>query len=221
MFTLQRFQAADALLERGVARVRCLGLGLRRHPHRTRTAAVRQLQAGRPASPPSSTSPELIADVPLLRGRGAERRSPRLSDSCPASRGGQRQIITRRASPAFKAYQRHPRASGSRRSRPAPAEPQKGDDILLSVITDGRHAAIDLRLVWPDNDNEPDEQAQRADRQRPPHLAGNGRPDTIYRPDGTPYPIPGAGQMIFSDLGTIKRRGRRAASRPIAGSGPN
>ena len=32
---------------------------------------------------------------------------------------------------------------------------QKGDDILLSVITDGRHAAIDMRLVWPGSDNEP------------------------------------------------------------------
>ena len=29
---------------------------------------------------------------------------------------------------------------------------QKGDDILLSVITDGRHAAIDMRLVWPTAD---------------------------------------------------------------------
>ena len=33
---------------------------------------------------------------------------------------------------------------------------QKGDDILLSVITDGRHAAIDMRLVWPGNDDEPE-----------------------------------------------------------------
>ncbi|MFK4535039.1 hypothetical protein ABIA00_003222 [Bradyrhizobium ottawaense] len=33
--------------------------------------------------------------------------------------------------------------------------PEPGDDILLSVITDGRPAAIDLRLVDPDTDNEP------------------------------------------------------------------
>jgi hypothetical protein len=39
-----------------------------------------------------------------------------------------------------------------KRDRP----PEPGDDILLSVITDGRHAAIDLRLVDADNDNEPD-----------------------------------------------------------------
>ena len=32
--------------------------------------------------------------------------------------------------------------------------PQKGDDILLSVITDGRHSAIDLRFVDPMMGNE-------------------------------------------------------------------
>ena len=34
---------------------------------------------------------------------------------------------------------------GDRGARGASRSP--GDDILLSVITDGRHAAIDLRLV--------------------------------------------------------------------------
>ena len=38
---------------------------------------------------------------------------------------------------------------------------QKGDDILLAVITDGRHAAIDMRLVWPDHGNEPDNKLNR------------------------------------------------------------
>jgi hypothetical protein len=32
--------------------------------------------------------------------------------------------------------------------------PEKGDDILLSVITDGRHAAIDLCFVLDDYENE-------------------------------------------------------------------
>ena len=38
---------------------------------------------------------------------------------------------------------------------------EKGDDILLSVITDGRHAAIDMRLVWRGNDNEPENKLNR------------------------------------------------------------
>ena len=85
-------------------------------------------------------------------------------------------------------------------TRQGPAEP--GDDILLSVITDGRHAAIDLRLVDPDNDNEPDNKlnllVQNAFRIWQETL------DSAYvRPDGKSYELPGAAQMIFSDLGTI------------------
>jgi hypothetical protein len=73
---------------------------------------------------------------------------------------------------------------------------------LLSVITDGRHAAIDLRLVDPDNDNEPDNKLNL--------LVGNAfriwkqtSANSYVRPDGKPFDLPGAAQMIFSDLGTI------------------
>ncbi|VXC51262.1 Lactate dehydrogenase (fragment) [Bosea sp. 125] len=80
--------------------------------------------------------------------------------------------------------------------------PEPGDDILLSVITDGRHAAIDLRLVDPDNDNEAENKLNL--------LIGNAlriwreTTDATYvRPDGKPFEATGAAQMIFSDLGTI------------------
>jgi hypothetical protein len=80
--------------------------------------------------------------------------------------------------------------------------PEPGDDILLSVITDGRHAAIDLRLVDPDNDNEPDNKLNQ--------LVANAfriwketAENTYVRADGKPFELPGAAQMIFSDLGTI------------------
>ncbi|TJW72097.1 MAG: lactate dehydrogenase, partial [Mesorhizobium sp.] len=73
----------------------------------------------------------------------------------PALSTGARQIITAKPSAAFKRYQMVLDARiKAIEERDRPAEP--GDDILLSVITDGRHAAIDLRLVDPDNDNEPD-----------------------------------------------------------------
>lgn len=85
---------------------------------------------------------------------------------------------------------------------------------MLSVITDGRHAAIDLRLVDPDCDNEPDNKLNL--------LVGNAfriwkeTSDNSYvRADGKPYELPGAAQMIFSDLGTIsveKTRGFSAYS---------
>ncbi|WP_287188576.1 hypothetical protein, partial [Mesorhizobium sp.] len=69
----------------------------------------------------------------------------------PALSTGARQIITAKPSAAFKRYQMVLDARiKAIEERDRPAEP--GDDILLSVITDGRHAAIDLRLVDADND---------------------------------------------------------------------
>jgi N12 class adenine-specific DNA methylase len=73
----------------------------------------------------------------------------------PRIKSGQRQLITAAASDAFRDYQqvlaKRIAAIENRTGRV-----QKGDDILLAVITDGRHAAIDMRLVWPGNGNEPD-----------------------------------------------------------------
>ena len=125
----------------------------------------------------------------------------RLYVKVPAIATGRRQIVTAKPTGAFKRYQLQLDArikAIEERDRP----PEPGDDILLSVITDGRHAAIDLRLVDADNDNEPDNKLNRMI-------------DTVFRiwretqehsyvqPDGRPYELPGAAQMIFSDLGTI------------------
>jgi N12 class adenine-specific DNA methylase/adenine-specific DNA methylase len=114
---------------------------------------------------------------------------------------GRRQILTATPTPAFKNYQTLLAARiKAIEKREGPAKP--GGDILLSVITDGRHAAIDLRLIDLDNDNEPDnklnllvENAYRIWQETAAH--------TYLRPDGKPFDLPGAAQMIFSDLGTI------------------
>ncbi|RWI62182.1 MAG: lactate dehydrogenase [Mesorhizobium sp.] len=119
----------------------------------------------------------------------------------PAISTGKRQILTARPTAAFKRYQvlldERIRAI---EMRDRPAEP--GDDILLSVITDGRHAAIDLRLVDADNDNEPENKlnllVSNAHR-----IWRETEANTYVRPDGKPFELPGAAQMIFSDLGTI------------------
>lgn len=64
----------------------------------------------------------------------------------PEVSGGKRQIVTAEPTAAFKSYQKQLDARiKAIEMRDGPAKP--GDDILLSVITDGRHAAIDLRLV--------------------------------------------------------------------------
>ena len=60
-----------------------------------------------------------------------------------------------RADPGLQGLSAASSTRGSRRSRCARGRREPGDDILLSVITDGRHAAIDLRLVDPASDNEP------------------------------------------------------------------
>ena len=119
----------------------------------------------------------------------------------PALSTGTRQIRTSKPSAAFKRYQvlldQRIKAIEQREGPPEP-----GDDILLSVITDGRHAAIDLRLVDPDNVNEPDNKLN--------DLVANAlriwqetAESAFVRPDGKPFELPGAAQMIFSDLGTI------------------
>ncbi|AVH45562.1 lactate dehydrogenase [Agrobacterium tumefaciens] len=114
---------------------------------------------------------------------------------------GKRQILTAAPTPAFKTYQRilETRIKAIE-EREGPAQP--GDDILLSVITDGRHAAIDLRLVMPAMGNEPDNKLNLLVRNA--HRIWRETQDNRYiRPDGKPYDLPGAAQMIFSDLGTI------------------
>lgn len=128
----------------------------------------------------------------------------------PAISTGKRQILTSKPTQAFKHYQLVLDArikAIEERDRP----PEPGDDILLSVITDGRHAAIDLRLVDPDNDNEPDNKLN--------DLISNAfniwqetRESTYVRPDGKPFELPGAAQMIFSDLGTISVENTRGFS---------
>ncbi|MFZ6764978.1 lactate dehydrogenase [Pseudoroseomonas sp. WGS1072] len=118
----------------------------------------------------------------------------------PAVRGGQRQIVTAPASDGFKAYQKTLAARiAAIENRSGRAKP--GDDILLSVITDGRHASIDLRFVDPLAADDPCgklnaliDNAFRIWKE----TAGQ----TYRRPNGEPFEKPGAAQMIFSDLGT-------------------
>ena len=119
----------------------------------------------------------------------------------PAIATGRRQIVTAKPTAAFKRYQTVLDARiKAIEEREGPAQP--GDDILLSVITDGRHAAIDLRLVDADNDNESDNKLNQLVRNAFriwSATAGN----TFVRADGKPFELNGAAQMIFSDLGTI------------------
>lgn len=119
----------------------------------------------------------------------------------PAVSTGKRQIVTAKPTGDFKLYQQVLEARiKAIEKREGPAQP--GDDILLSVITDGRHAAIDLRLVDPDNDNEPDNKLNKLIENSFRIWCETGQNEYLTR-DGKPFDLPGAAQMIFSDLGTI------------------
>ncbi|HQT86674.1 N-6 DNA methylase [Acidiphilium rubrum] len=114
---------------------------------------------------------------------------------------GKRQLVTVEPSKHFRMYQRF-LDQRIKEIEARKGKPQKGDDILLSVITDGRHAAIDLRLVTQGGMPDPDSKL-------------NALIDKVFETwrdtaarryldaSGEPYPNDGAGQMIFSDLGTL------------------
>ncbi|WGF91059.1 helicase-related protein [Marinivivus vitaminiproducens] len=198
LFTAQRFLAPDLLAERGVhafdAWASTFG--------DTRTEL--ELQPSGRYKPVTRFSafinvPELIAmfrsvaDVVLKDDlKGALR--------VPAIEGGQRQITTVPASPAFKAYQTKLDAR-IKAIEARQGKVEKGDDILLAVITDGRHAALDMRLVDLSAKDDPD--AKLAALIGKVEDVWRTTAERVYhRPDGRAYPLKGAGQLIFSDLGT-------------------
>ncbi len=81
------------------------------------------------------------------------------------------------------------------RSRAVPPE----QDNMLKISSDGRRAALDMRLVGLDQET-PGKVAVAADR-----IASIWREnqDRQYKsPDGAPYPVRGSLQLVFCDLGT-------------------
>jgi N12 class adenine-specific DNA methylase/adenine-specific DNA methylase len=208
MFSLLRFQADDALRERGVHEFDAWAAAF----GDTRTEL--ELQPSGTYKPVERfcefiNVPELIdlfrsvADVVLKDDLRGYVRLPRM-------RGGQRQLITAPASAAFRAYQKH-LAQRIERIEARSGRVRPGDDILLAVITDGRHAAIDMRLAWPASDNEPDNKLNRLIANVHRIWLETG-PTRFRQADGTLHPVPGAAQMIFSDLGTIAVEATRGFS---------
>jgi hypothetical protein len=119
-------------------------------------------------------------------------------------------VITAQPTKMFKSYQKH-LAARIKAIQERSGKPQKGDDILLSVIGDGRHAAIDLRFVAPSLPNDPDSKLNLLIENAFRIYQENK--DNIYEiAPGVPYETTGAGQMIFSDLGTLAVEARRGFS---------
>jgi hypothetical protein len=208
MYTLLRFQAPEALRERGVHEFDAWASTF------GDTSTELELQPSGAYKPVTRFAAFInVADLMMMFRSVADvvqRSDLRGLLTLPHIRTGQRQLITAEASPAFKDYQRYLAqridAIESRKGKV-----QKGDDILLSVITDGRHAAIDMRLVWHGSDDEPANKLNKL-IDNVHRIWAESAAQRYLRTDGTPYPIPGAGQMIFSDLGTISVEATRGFS---------
>jgi N12 class adenine-specific DNA methylase len=151
----------------------------------------------------------------------------------PTIRGGKRQIMTYDAGPAFKMAQKLLAARMSIIEH-RDGKPSKGDDIILTVIGDGRLDAIDLRLGglmnsvavinrtgdWDDRALLDRHEIRGAGHENNPNSKLNGlidkvieiwreTSDNLYRNPSTGdfYPTPGAAQMVFSDIGVSGSRG--------------
>jgi N12 class adenine-specific DNA methylase/adenine-specific DNA methylase len=198
MFTIQRFFQPEMLAERGIQEFDAWAAAF------GETTTDLELQPSGLYKPVTRFAefvniPELIAmfrdfaDVVLQTELRQNLKLPKIA-------GGQRQVVAVPASPAFKAYQKV-LAQRIRTIEQRQRKPQKGDDILLSVITDGRHAAIDLRFV---NAEQPDEPENKLNTMiaKVFEIWRKTSKRRYFRPDGVPDPIPGATQMVFSDLGT-------------------
>ena len=170
LFTVQRFVQPDALMERGIQQFDAWAANF----GETRTEL--ELQPSGLYKPVTRfcefvNVPDLMA-IYRMATDVVLKSDLRQYLKLPAIAGGRRQIVAAPASEAFLAYQRH-LAERIKAIEQRQRKPQKGDDILLSVITDGRHAAIDLRFVRSRQRQRARQQAQRPDRQRSSHLGTN------------------------------------------------
>ena len=208
MYTLLRFRAPEALRERGVHEFDAWASAF------GDTSTELELQPSGAYKPVTRFAAFInVADLMMMFRSIADvvqKTDLRGLLTLPRIRTGQRQLVTAEASPAFKDYQRHlaQRISAIESRK---GKVQKGDDILLSVITDGRHAAIDMRLVWHASDDEPANKLNKL-IDNVHRIWAETAAQNYLRPDGTPYPIPGGGQMVFSDLGTINVEATRGFS---------
>ncbi|MBT7444990.1 MAG: DEAD/DEAH box helicase family protein, partial [Methylococcales bacterium] len=131
----------------------------------------------------------------------------------PDVNGGKMRII---AAPKTQSLSNYQSTLGDRleaienRDRP----PQKGDDIVPSVITDGRFAAVDMRFVDPKLPADPNSKLSLLiDEVHKTWI--KTRNDEYVDKEGKTEPVKGSAQMVFSDIGTpasMKTRGFSAYS---------
>lgn len=128
----------------------------------------------------------------------------------PRLKGGKRQMNLAEKSEQLEAYQQH-LAARMQAIAERKGPPKKGDDIILNVINDGRHAAIDMRLVNPDLPNDPGSKLNLL-VDNVYRIWKQSKRQKFYQPGAEGYsakPVDTgpATQMIFANLGLSSARG--------------
>jgi hypothetical protein len=125
-----------------------------------------------------------------------------LGDKRPKVKEGARKILITPKTDAYAAFQRDELQTRMKRSRewkPSKDEPNNPDPII-AIIGDGRLAAIDMRFMDPQADNDPDSKLNKMiDEVIRVHKE---TADWEYKDKkGKVEPNKGAAQIVFSDLG--------------------
>jgi N12 class adenine-specific DNA methylase len=116
----------------------------------------------------------------------------------PDVEGGGRNIMVTPTPDGYKAYQKDlENRIKAIRARKGP--PKAGDDIILSVISDGRFSAIDMRFVDPKLPSDPNSKLNVVidNMIKAYHDTANNQ----YSSNGKVDELPGASQMLFVDIG--------------------
>lgn len=126
----------------------------------------------------------------------------------PTVEGGGRQIVVTPTPDGYRAYQKQ-LEERIKLIRARTGRTMPGDDIILSVISDGRFSAIDMRFVDPTSPSDPNSKLNRMldDVIRTYHDTA----DWQYHSAGEKDQLPGGAQMVFTDIGlgeaSAKNRG--------------
>ncbi|NPU91379.1 MAG: PLxRFG domain-containing protein [Gammaproteobacteria bacterium] len=116
----------------------------------------------------------------------------------PDVEGGGRQVVVTPVPDGYKAYQKQleDRIKAIRQRK---GPPKPGQDIILSVIADGRFSAIDMRFVDSDLPSDPNSKLNRMldDMIKVYHDTAENE----YVTDGKVDPVTGGSLMLFTDIG--------------------
>jgi N12 class adenine-specific DNA methylase len=116
----------------------------------------------------------------------------------PDVEGGGRNIMVTPTPDGYKAYQKDlENRIKAIRARKGP--PKAGDDIILSVISDGRFSAIDMRFVDPKLPSDPNSKLNVVIDNM--IKAYHDTASNQYSSNGKVDELPGASQMLFVDIG--------------------